>query len=116
MPVRKQKLDVPIDDQHPRFRSEWNDNRVVIDVSHHQACDECLAIYDFNNYTLAIGESNSLYSGILPLTKFPNIITALKFAVNKTLHGADKGDVAASISLTINHGVRIFVWLLRTVS
>jgi len=113
MPVRKQKLDVPIDDQHPRFRSEWSDNRVVIDVSHHQACDECLAIYDFNNYTLAIGESNSLYSGILPLTKFPNIITALKFAVNKTLHGADKGDVAASISLTINHGVRIFVWLLR---
>lgn len=113
MPASERTFEIAPSDLHPRFRSQWEDNNLVIDVSHHQAKKDYLASYNLDAYTLALDGCDGLYQGILPLTKFPSLTNALKSAVNKAVHDSDKGSVADAVSHTINHGIRIFIWMLR---
>lgn len=113
MGTPKKKLESAPSKLHHRFRSRWEDNTLVVDTSHHQARDDFLTTYDLDKFTLALDDSDGLYRGILPVTEFPSLVNALKYAVNTALRKSDRGDVAASVSLTINHSIRIFTWLLR---
>lgn len=97
--------------KHPRLLSDFDSNMLKINVAHSSTMSEAVWSYDLNRLRIRRPNHISLDGrGHHVLTDFPELLTALKAAINSMLFSrSDMLDQAASG--LINHGLRLFSWM-----
>lgn len=98
--------------KHQRYLSEWEDDKVVVNVAHHKATSIREKTIDLAKFHLdCTGEG--IYEGLMPLTHFRNLVDALKYAINTCLERHHLGDIAATVGPKVYGIIRIYIWMLR---
>lgn len=100
-------------DKHRRYESDFEDDIVVIDIAHRDAKSKTLRPYDLTKLEIDVSGGESVFvDGRLPLHDFPHLLDSLKAAINITLHVKTSG-VGDAVTNTINHGLRLFHWMIK---
>lgn len=99
--------------RHPRYLSTLPENIITYDASHHSAMGSKLRSINLADIRIACDGGESVHTGVLPLLYFPNLVDALKLAINSALESAHAGDAQAAVSNCLRHSLRCFSWLMQ---
>ncbi|WP_305824869.1 hypothetical protein [Massilia brevitalea] len=104
----------PLDaDRHPRYLSEWESNVVEIDISHQNATEVTVRLFDLSNIHITrAGASSQESRSHLSLNFLPEFQNSLKAGINATLY-VRTDSIADSVSGFINTCRRFFAWLIH---
>ncbi|RQM47190.1 hypothetical protein EHZ19_16185 [Paraburkholderia bannensis] len=98
---------------HKRYKSNWPESIIIIDVRHRESSVPDLRTYDLKNLFISGGGRKVIYSGVYPLSEFPNLCFSLKLALNKILFSVDSSTLDETIGAIIRTCLRIFSWMLQ---
>jgi hypothetical protein len=97
----------------PRFLSDWNDEVVVLDLTHTHGERVNHQEYALSNIPLNLEGATGLYQGMRKLGEFPHLIAAFKIALNVELIRTHDGEPRIAVANLLQHGVSLVIWMLR---
>lgn len=99
--------------KHIRYKSDWDDNCIVLDVSHHQAENAIEKKFNLNEVTLAVKGKNSIYGTNKAFIDFPNLCDITKLSLNACLFRYNNGKVVDAIGRQLGVIQKMFIWMTR---
>lgn len=100
--------------KHVRYLSDFSDNLIRVDISHHQNEKQTSVVeIDLKNQLISCVGKGSLYNNNKALTDFPDAIVAFKIALNSVLARNHTGMISAGVNECKRTFLRIFAWMTR---
>ena len=99
--------------RHARYLSDFQDDMVRLDVSHHQARGTHIITIDIQSQLVSCNGGRSHYREPRPLTYFTEAVDAFKIALNRTLARHHKGLLSTAVLECKRSFLRIFAWMSR---
>lgn len=100
--------------RHARYLSDFSDNLIRLDVSHHQNDKQsAVETIDIEKQLVACVRKGSLYQTPKPLVDFPDVIIVFKIALNRTLFKNHNGAIAVGVNECKRTFLRIFAWMCK---
>ena len=99
--------------RHIRYLSEFQDNVIRLDVSHHQQLGKTFHAIDLHEQLVACNGGRSHYTRPRPLLDFPDLAPALKVALNRTLERHHRGSISTEVRQCVRTFLRIVAWMSR---
>lgn len=100
--------------RHRRYQSAFDNNLVVINVSHHtKHDDDKTRTFDLDSIQLSCHGSRSIYDSNKPLTHFPNFVVGAKIVLNAACTTYDKGEVGTYVSIALRVYLQVCSWMVK---
>lgn len=99
--------------RHPRYLSDFSDNIIQIDVSHHQALGRDFLTLDLQTQLIACVGPRSHYREPQPLVNFPHAIEAFKVSLLRALERHHEGKVGTNARECWRGFLRVMSWMTR---
>lgn len=99
--------------KHFRYVSEWDDNCIVIDISHHQAEHPIEKKFNLNEIYLAVNGNKSIYNSIKEFNEFSNLCDITKLSLNASLFRYNNGKVVDAVGRQLAVIQKMFIWMAR---
>lgn len=99
--------------KHEKYISDWNDNLIIIDTSHHQESQKKLKTIDLNNISLAVHGKRSIHSSNMMISEFSNLCDLTKLSINAALFRYEKGKLSDAIGRQFSLIQKVFIWMVR---
>ncbi|MBP1312811.1 hypothetical protein [Herbaspirillum sp. 1130] len=99
--------------RHVRYISPWDSNQVTIDTSASTELGKYFQTFDIDKMTLSCDRrSGGIYDGIVPLTHFPNLVEAMKRAINLMCLKHNEGALSVNAPGNVRIIQNVFSWLV----
>lgn len=100
--------------KHVRYLSNFSENVITIDISHHQNIKQTTVIeINLEKQIISCVGAGSLYTKTKALTDFPDAIAVFKIALNNVLARNHTGMISAGVNECKRTFLRIFAWMTR---